>query len=283
MDNTSDKDLNEKIIPRMNSFDYESSMTMVLLSSPQCIAENVHFRNALLHCRDREVLRLVAVDEVHLYSLHGGFRDVIRILKRDFFSKLNKGFKEYDPLFLGTTAALPLPLTRSFPSLTHTDWTKPYHILRSTPSEFQQRYISMQLILQPEVGQHGLPTLAELLREDNDAHACIFVNFVSECAKWARELENKLSDEQMHVGVLQISGEMDKNDKNAFTRLFTSAVRIKDFSPRVLVATSAANTGIDQVLVKWVLTVGLPCCLTTLLQERGRNRFAGVYLNMTDW
>mmetsp|Transcript_13705 Transcript_13705/g.23331 ORF Transcript_13705/g.23331 Transcript_13705/m.23331 type:complete len:196 (+) Transcript_13705:212-799(+) len=155
--------------------------------------------------------------------------------------------------------------------------------MRSTPTEFQQRYIDMQMIVQADVGQLAYPTLVDMLRDDNDVHACVFVNFVSDCAKLARDLEKKIADEEINVGVLQISREMDKNEKNAFTRLFTSAVRMRNFRPRVLVATSAANTGIDQVLVKWVLTVGLPRCLTTLLQEHDHNRFAGIYLIMTDW
>jgi len=64
----------------MNSFHYDSSTTMVLMALPQYIAENIVFCNALLKCRDQEILCLIPVDEVHLYSLHGHFRDVIHIL-----------------------------------------------------------------------------------------------------------------------------------------------------------------------------------------------------------
>ena len=74
----------------------------------------------------------------------------------------------------------------------------------------------------------------------------------------------------MHV--VQINGDQDKHEKFAYTKLFTDSIKMNDYNPRVLVATAAANTGIDQVLVKWVLTVGLPRCLTTLLQERGRSK-----------
>ena len=92
----------------------------------------------------------------------------------------------------------------------------------------------------------------------------------------------KFPDKLLNADVVQINGDQDKHEKFAFTKLFTDSIKMKDYNPRVLVATAAANTGIDQVLVKWVLTVGLPRCLTALLQERGRNCAEGLYLIMTD-
>lgn len=65
---------------------------------------------------------------------------------------------------------------------------------------------------------------------------------------------------------------MDKNKKFAFIWLFTTAVKMeKTFDQRVLVATTAAHIGTKQPLFNYVLRVGLPRCIITLLQERGRN------------
>ena len=59
------------------------------------------------------------------------------------------------------------------------------------------------------------------------------------------------------------------------------------YDPRVLVATAAANTGIDQRELNHVLRVGFPRCLTTLIQERGRNArvegMLGLYTIHSDW
>ena len=44
--------------------------------------------------------------------------------------------------------------------------------------------------------------------------------------------------------VLEINGEMDRNEKFAVACLFTNATRLAGLSPRVLVGTSAANHGI---------------------------------------
>ena len=80
---------------------------------------------------------------------------------------------------------------------------------------------------------------------------------------------------------------MDKHEKFAFIRLYTSAVKMANLDPRLLVATAAANTGIDQVHLVHVLRVGLPRCITTMLQERGRNArwigMHGLFAVFTNW
>jgi hypothetical protein len=64
-------------------------------------------------------------------------------------------------------------------------------------------------------------------------------------------------------------------------------LRMLDYFCRILLATAAANTGIDQELLDFVIRVGLPRCLTTLLQERGRNArrlgMFGRYIVFTNW
>ena len=71
--------------------------------------------------------------------------------------------------------------------------------------------------------------------------------------------------------------------KIAYTQLYTSSVTMEGLNPRAFVATTAANTCIAQPHCNWVLTIGVPCCVTTLLQKRGRHRFDGMYIVMTDW
>ena len=122
----------------------------------------------------------------------------------------------------------------------------------------------MELHVSSDVASVGLVPIVELIRDDVDkqVHCCIFVNFKDECAKWSAELESRFIDAGIDVDVVQINGDMDKHEKFAFIRLFTSSVKLARFHPNVLVATPAANTGFDQVLVRWVLTLGLPCSMT---------------------
>ena len=117
----------------------------------------------------------------------------------------------------------------------------------------------------------AFPPLIKLLVDNETAHACIFVNFKSECSKHAGEFEEMLGAASIRtVHLVQINGDMDKNEIFAFIRLFTTSVRLRRYYPRVLVATPAANTGIEQMLVVYVLRVGLPRSITMMLQERGR-------------
>ena len=85
------------------------------------------------------------------------------------------------------------------------------------------------------------------------------------------------------IGVLQINGDMYKHQKFAFIRLFMSAMRLRNYDPWVLFATSAANMGITQPLITFVLCVELTRCLKTSIQERGRNRGEGQFNVFTDW
>ena len=73
----------------MDEFNSNLSSVMFCLCSPQYIATNTFFREALLRAHGRRVLRLVVVDEAHLYAAHGrSFREKIRVLKQVFFLKI---------------------------------------------------------------------------------------------------------------------------------------------------------------------------------------------------
>ena len=114
---------------------------------------------------------------------------------------------------------------------------------------------------------------------------CVFVNFVSECAKWAKVVEDLLNDIFSSISVVQINSEMDRHEKNGSIKLSTGFLKMVGYNPRVLVATSAVNTGIDNRQLQLVHRFGLLRCPTTLLQERGRNACApgmtGAYVIFT--
>ena len=283
LDETDSSEIHNKIIPKMDSLPYNSSTSMILLCSPQFLSEDFQLRSALLRARDRQVLRLIALDEAHLYAMGGAYRASIRLLARSFFARLYKFNPQFYPLFLAMTATMPVSQMKALHELTHIPWADTRHQLISSPFDFRQRYIDMDFIVQGEVASLGVSPMVDVLSKHADAHVCAFVNFKSECAKIGALFESKLVQAKLDVDVLQINGDMDKHEKFAFIRLFTSSIKLKTFHPNVLIATPAANTGFDQTLVCWVLSVGLPRCMTSLLQERGRNRNAGKYVVMTNW
>ena len=146
----------------------------------------------------------------------------------------------------------------------------------------------MDLHVSAKIKVKASPPLIKLLVDNETVHACIFVNFKSECSKYAGEFEEILGSASIrNVHLVQINGDMDKNEKFAFVRLFTTSVRLRRYYPHVLVATPAANTGIEQMLVVYVLRVGLPRSITMMLQERGRclpnPGVLGYFVLFVDW
>ena len=239
---------------------------------------------------------MVAIDEAHLYTMHGRtFRECIRVLRDVFFETIFAD-GEWHPLFLVMTATMTLDLVESLSILTCVEWGKTIqtsnwpravHQMWSSAWDFRQRYIDMTFSVTGDIGQVAIPSLVCHLKRNNDSYACLFVNFKSECSVWSKKLEEQLAAAGMTIDVLQITGDMEKEEKFAFIRLFTSDLSLLDFNPRVLAATAAANTGIDQEQLDFVVRVGLPRCIITALQERGRNaRVAGMigcFAVFTSW
>ena len=71
---------------------------------------------------------MVAIDEAHLYVMHGrSFRESIRILKRVFFAVLFNERARFHPLCLLMTATMMPSQLQFISDLTTIDWTKKHH------------------------------------------------------------------------------------------------------------------------------------------------------------
>ena len=163
-DEMSSTDIDNEVVPKIKSNDGTSSTTMLLLCSPQILATNQNLRHALIAASKRKVLRLVAIDKAHLYAMHGrSFRESIRILKRVFFAVLFNVRARCHPLCLLMTAIMMPSQLQSVSDLTTIDWTKKHHQQWSSPSEFRQRYIEMDLKVTGDIGQKAFPAVVEHL------------------------------------------------------------------------------------------------------------------------
>ena len=92
-----------------------------------------------------KTLRLVAIDEAHLYVQHDcSFREDMRLLTTLFFAIIFK-VGVWHPLFLVMTATTNLSLLPSFVQLTNVEWTNNNHILWSNCIKFRQQYIRLDL------------------------------------------------------------------------------------------------------------------------------------------
>ena len=152
--------------------------------------------------------------------------------------------------------------------------------------DFRQRYIKMSIDINGSLGKEGYPLLIRLLKANPDAYTCIFVNFIKECGDQTTIVEDILAENGLDIDVITITGKLEKDDKFGLVRLFTGSLTCEGARPQILIGTGAVNTGIDQRLVKLVLLVGIPHCLETFFQERGRcsrDQELGTFLLCTDW
>ena len=111
----------KNIIPSMNKIGFGMMLVLFLFFYPQFLAENRDILSAFLRCHQQKMLHLVAIDEEHLYVIHGcSFQNAIQLLLRLFFSIVFKDDK-WHPLFLAMTATITLLLLSSFSGLTNAE------------------------------------------------------------------------------------------------------------------------------------------------------------------
>ena len=108
----------------MHAIGTQSSSTMFLLCSPQHLADDGDIRTALIECHAHRTLCMVAIDETHLYTMHGHtFRECIRVLHDVFFETIFAD-GEWHPLFWMMTATMTLDLVESLSIFTCVEWEK---------------------------------------------------------------------------------------------------------------------------------------------------------------
>ena len=145
----------------------------------------------------------------------------------------------------------------------------------------------MRFQVRDHMSREAFPTLVHHLKDRPESSAFVFVNFRSEVKKCEEKLEAMLIAAKLDIDIITIHGRMEKHDKFAFIKLFTGALYLPDFHPRICISTAAANTGIDKAAMEMVVRMGIPRDVVTSFQERGRNAreegMTGVYSITTDW
>ena len=235
----------ELIIPAMLVIDYDSTSTMFLFTSPQKLATTPQLLKALFECRDKQTLRVVTIDEAHLYAAHGrSFREQLRLLTRVFFAVLFQ-VGIWHPLFLAMTATMTLDLLPAFSKLTCVDWLLPEHQLWSAWYNFQQRFIDPDFDSVDHIGR-VYPTLFEHRKKNPDASAFIFVNSRSEYETVADAIDKAIIKDHLPFHHLVVHGHQDKHEKCGYISLFNGTLSMPGFLAQILISTAAANTGIDK-------------------------------------
>ena len=150
--------------------------------------------------------------------------------------------------------------TIGFPSAT---------ILWAPPSVFEQRNIEMQFACSDQYVKR-LDRVVALVTDDDEGCVCVFVGSKDRSYHILAELERKLNEALQTVDVMHVHGSLDKNEKYWFIRFFCAGINIPELRAKILLATAAANVGIDHHLVILVLNLGWTRDLCTYFQQRGR-------------
>ena len=103
---------------------------------------------------------------------------------------------------------------------------------------------------------------------ENDA-AFVFANSRALTFKTVTSHEENIDKvDSIAVDVLHVHGALEKDEKkNAFTNLFTDDLTIVGHDHRVMVATSAADLGIDHTECTFVLILEWPDSLASYIQR----------------
>ena len=89
--------------------------------------------------------------------------------------------------------------------------------------------------------------------------AFIFFNTQSLVPGVIKHVKGKIDQHPtVHADVIQIHGKMDKVLKGININIFTGKLKLPDVNPRVLVATSAGDMGVDHPNAQFILNCEFP-------------------------
>lgn len=262
-----------KLLNRMRGLRNNTTSTIFVFTSPQFIINHNDFRRVLIdtaHCR---TLRAIFVDECHLYVQQGvAFREEIRLLAFMFwaiiFHKRNKGRHPKVVFMTGT-------MYKSYVAMLSTLTTiglRDDSIHWGAATDFAQHNIEMQFINSKHHVRH-LNKVVDFLRKDTTHFACVFCASKKGSDHLCTKLEDKLNEagfDGFDVDVVHVHGSLQSEEKFILIRIFCEKYNVPELSARVLLATAAANVGIDNHLVLFIMNMGWTRDLLTYFQQRGR-------------
>ena len=218
----------------------------------------------------RRVLRLVIIDEVRLHVQQGmTFREETHELITSFFLKVfSKSVPSQNPKSILATGTMRHNYVHLAASLTMLS-LPPTALLWVKADDFAQRNISIEFHCN-FAHTMRLDLVADFVKNDPTHFACVFVPSKAVSFVLQDNLEQKLDKAHVRVGVLHVHDSLAKEEKYWFIRIFYAGIDEEEFRGRILLATSAANAGIDNQLVTLVLGVGWCHDLCTYFQQRGR-------------
>ena len=259
-----------------------SSKTRVMLfSSPQKIANDPSWQKTLVNCARRGALRLVAIDECHLYAGHGiEFRQEFGALQSTFINKLQKVSVIPIPLLFMTATAL-LSMVNDLQLLTglsfdpQSDFLWPFH-----HSGVQRRNIFIDITFKDSPLRRVKADLVSICRTNGNRKLIVYSNSRKGIMHLHQEARMEFNRLGIQKDIVLVHGNMYREQKFHNTELFAGQPLVATcphsgrelrFNPAAYFATAATTSaGLDCHEVDKVLFHGFPPTLEDLLQCSGR-------------
>jgi superfamily II DNA helicase RecQ len=251
-----------------------SKKTLLLFSSPQRLVSSKSWTECLSYMISNSLLKMVCVDEVHLYVMHGlHFRPQFFQLKDILFDKM----KTYPIPVVFMTATATEEMIQNVKRLSglsisrsNTNW--PCY------DGIQRRDVLVEVQFKQHVIRDFKELASDILPKTEFAKMILYTNSKFNANELAAKIREYLDAEDLPGDIVLIDGDLFKEQKFHNIKKFLHRGKIENpkdpsnrFDPRILIATSgAANAGIDSPSVYVVLHDGFPTSIEDLLQELGR-------------
>jgi hypothetical protein len=262
------------ILSRVDNLAPDTTSTTFLFVSPQLIMNNPNVRNCLIKAHSKSILKSVFLDEVHLYVDHGvSFRDDIAALKESFFSIVFPPNKpSVHPCFCSMTGTFTRDQVSSLADLV--GFTIPQSGIQwGSMEDFARREIEIVFSISDDFTTTALNPFLQNIRKgvDGSIKGIVYCNSVKDAEKKLNRINTMLDAAVDFVGdAILIHGQQQKTEKFVNTKVFLGQVDHSSLTPVILVATSAANCGIDDHRIRYIVRNGLPFGFLSFLQELGR-------------
>jgi hypothetical protein len=264
----------KQLIQDIENLPSSPAKTLLLFSSPQRISDSESWTKQLHRMIQAKFLRMVCVDEAHLYVMHGlFFRPKFFKLKEILFDKMKNS--NIPVVFMTATATKDM--------ICHIKQLSGLDILQDNitwPSSkgLQRRDVMVEVCWKERVIRDFKDLAGDILDTTEFTKIIVYTNSKAQSNELASKIRAHLNDTGLPGDVIHVDGDLFKEQKFHNIKIFLHHGTIDNptnplnpLDPRILVATSgAANAGIDSADVYLVLRDGFPPSIADLLQELGR-------------
>ena len=275
--------LNEQLRKKLESLpaDESSTTTVSLFTSPQKITTDPDWQKTIATCCQNGTLRLLAVDESHLYACHGmEFREEFGHLRRCLFRIAEKHSKHPIPV-LFMTATPSIAMINDLQQLTGLSFhPRDDLVWPCSHSGVERRNIYLELTVRDKPFRRIKADLTKTCKRKGGRKMIVYSNSRKAIINLHSKCRQHLNVLGIQKDLLLVHGNMFREQKFHHTELFSGQPLLDEcpttrmvmrFDPVAYFATAGtSSSGLDCAEVDKVIFQGFPSSIEDLLQCSGR-------------